>query len=370
LKIGICHANTHPPTAGIGNFAYNIARELSDDNYEFYLFLRGNNRYKTEVSDNFTIHWCPYFRAYPFNNHIHRVFVDRKMQRMSKSLDMLHLHSPISPPVKTDLPTVTTVHTSLSHKREVIPTKTFSDYLNEAQSIVGRRIERYLINKSRKTTTVSESIKKHLSEKYTSENDIVVTPNGVDTAEFNPSKNNDGKYRMLYTGRLAAVKGLPDLIQAIDRLNTDRSKWELVITGKGDYRDVLENQAEELGVEDKIEFTGFLPRNELVNYYENSDIFVFPSYYEGLPTSVLEAMAAGLPTVSTTAPGVRDLIDHGKTGLLGPPGDVDQLVSNLDNLLQDSSLRKQMGKEARIDAEKSYDWGIVSERMKSVYESL
>lgn len=370
MKIGVCHANAHPPTAGIGNFAYNVAKSLEESGYEFHLFIRGGRTYERETDGNVVVHRCPYFKVYPFNNHVHRFFVDRRLQEMKAELDLLHLHSPISPPLKTDLPTVATIHTPIQHKQEIRPRNTFSDYLHLAQGFMGKRIERHIIEKSQVLTTVSESVRSDLTEYGLDEREIMVTPNGVDTAEFDPTRERARANQLLYTGRLAAVKGLPDLFDAIHQLNESGTSCRLVITGKGEYRAVLEEKAANLGIENQIEFVGFVSRDELVSLYETSDAFVFPTYYEGLPTSVLEAMAAGLPIVSTTAPGVRDLLNHEETGLLGAPGDVEALTQNIQRVVDDDALRSELGNRARQITETRYDWEIVSQTLKPIYEQV
>lgn len=370
MNIAVCHANTHPPTAGIGNFAYNVAQELSKEGYTFHLFLRGSRSYKREEENNFVVHRCPYFKFYPINNHIHRYFVDRQLRQMKDEIDLLHLHTPISPPVKTSFPTVATIHTPLKHKREVAPTEKFSDYLHNAQSIVGRRIEHQIINKSDAITTVSDSVRNHLEEYGLFEEDVRITPNGVDTSEFKLTEGSRTGNQLLYTGRLAPVKGLPDLLEAIKRIDKAGLECKLVITGKGEYKKVLQEKVIDLGIQNKVDFTGFVSREQLVNLYQSSDAFIFPTYYEGLPTSVLEAMAAGLPIVSTNAPGVRDLIDHEETGLIGEPGDIDTLTSNILRVLQNHELRDDLGVAARQKTVSTYDWKIVSQELKSVYEQV
>lgn len=370
LKIAVCHANTHPPSAGIGNFAYNIARALDDDGYEFHLFLRGGVSYERETERNLTIHRCPYLKLYPFNNHFHRIFVDRRLREMHDEIDVLHLHSPISPPVKTEFPTVATVHTPLRHKSEITPRTGLSKYLHKGQNIVSKSIEKDIIKKSEIVTTVSDSVKGDLQEYGVTKNEIVVTPNGVNTAEFSPSSGTTDGNQLLYTGRLAPEKGLPDLFEAVHTVTKSGYDLRLIITGKGEYEDVLREEAKRLNIENQVDFAGFVSREKLIDLYEMADIYVFPTYYEGLPTSILEAMAAGLPIVSTTAHGVTDLLDHEETGLLSSPGESDQFASNIRRLMDDSQLRQQLGSAARNEAVTTYDWEIVSQKMKSVYEEV
>lgn len=366
MKIGVCHANTFPPTAGIGQFAYKISQQL--DHHEFHFFLRGDLSYESERHENLVIHKCPYAPLYPLNNHFHRYFVDKRIETVNP--DLLHLHSPISPPTKLDLPTVTTIHTPLRTAVQARPDRSFGEIFHRAQAWIGRRIENHLIYRADTVTTVSESVREDLRKHYDIGEDIRITPNGVDTDEFNPRGCVGSGKELLYTGRLDARKGLIDLLEALSILRRDGVDVNLTITGAGGFRERLEAEIAERQLEGRVHLAGFLPRKELIELYHESDILVFPSYYEGLPTTVMEAMAAGLPTVSTDVPGVRDLIAHRETGLLCPPGEAEEFAENLKEVVEDDELRREMGKAARRQAIREHDWGVVAEKMDAVYEEV
>jgi len=135
--------------------------------------------------------------------------------------------------------------------------------------------------------------------------------NCVDTSMFFPCSTlpNDSPPIISYVGRLSRQKGLDTLVKAINQLQERLSLFKVYIVGDGELKPMLQNMVCEYGLEDKITFTGAIPN--VVDYYQRSRIIVMPSYYEGLPLVLLEAMACGVPVVASPVGGILDV--------LGPP---------------------------------------------------
>ncbi len=133
---------------------------------------------------------------------------------------------------------------------------------------------------------------------------------------------------VLYAGRLSPEKGIRDLVEATRGLN-------LVVAGDGPLRGLVPDAL------------GLLPHSELDRLYARAAVVVLPSYREGLPLAVIEAMAHGRPVVATTVGGIPELVVDGETGLLVPPGDPQALRSALERLLADPALRRRMGQAGR-----------------------
>lgn len=148
---------------------------------------------------------------------------------------------------------------------------------------------------------------------------------------------------LLYVGRLAHEKGLDYLIYAIANLVHEGFKVKLLIGGEGPEREKLESLSRELGLDTTIEFLGFIPfGKELDEIYIMSDIFVLPSFSEGAPKVLLEAMAKGLPLISTDVGGVSDIIKDEENGILIQPRSSEAIAHAVKRVTKESKLRKKL----------------------------
>jgi glycosyltransferase involved in cell wall biosynthesis len=177
--------------------------------------------------------------------------------------------------------------------------------------------------------------------------DVRTIPNGVAVpaavgAETDPPE-------ILFAGRLSPEKGIEDLVAATDGLN-------LVVAGDGPLRHLVSSAL------------GFVPREQLERLYERAAAVVLPSYREGLPLCVLEAMAHGRPVVATRVGGIPELVEDGVTGFLVEPGDVAGLRAALERLLADPMLRRRMGREARARVAERCSWDRVTAATVAAYE--
>lgn len=111
-----------------------------------------------------------------------------------------------------------------------------------------------------------------------------------------------------------------------------------------------------------------MDRSKLLEYYQNATIYVLPSYYEGLPTTLLEAMSCGIPSIATDVEGSSELISDGETGLLVPPRNPKRLAEAILRLLEAEELRQKLGDNARKHIVNNYDWEIITDSVEKVYE--
>ncbi len=148
---------------------------------------------------------------------------------------------------------------------------------------------------------------------------------------------------VLWTGRLDPVKGFEEMLSAFAQVVRVRPA-NLLLAGEGAYRARIEELIGERGLTNRVHLLGV--RHDVARLLHAANAFLFGSRTEGLPNAVLEAMAAGLPIVATAAPGCRDLLRHGVTGLLSPVGDVERLAHNLRAVLDDRRLADALGRSA------------------------
>ncbi len=173
---------------------------------------------------------------------------------------------------------------------------------------------------------------------------------------------------MLYVGRLAKEKNIALLIQATARVSAQRENMLLVLAGDGPDRSHLEQQAEELGILDRVLFLGMLDTPAVVEAYQAADMFVFASTMETQGLTILEAMAGSLPVVAVDAPATRELVVEGQAGYL-IPAEADIMANRITHLLDHPDLMQAMGEQARLVAEQYSDEKMV-ERLEKVYRSL
>jgi glycosyltransferase involved in cell wall biosynthesis len=145
---------------------------------------------------------------------------------------------------------------------------------------------------------------------------------------------------------------------------------KFIISGKGqsDEMHKLIAHSERLGVKDNIVFTGYTPDKELPKLYQAADVFAFSTFYEHHPFAVLEALATGLPVVTTTVGGIPETIQSGKNGLLVKPFHAHQFSKAILYLLEHPSEAAEMGAKARQTVETQLDWRIVVKEAMKVYD--
>jgi glycosyltransferase involved in cell wall biosynthesis len=181
----------------------------------------------------------------------------------------------------------------------------------------------------------------------------VVIPNAVEVsrAARRNRRTGDGLPLVVAVGRLKAPKDFLTLVRALGRLRPD--SFEAMIVGDGPDRARLEDEIESLGLAGHVRLAG--ERRDVPELLAGADVFALPSASEGMPVSVLEAMAAGLPVVASRVGGVPEQVADGETGLLVRPGDPHELAAALERLIGDRDLRRRLGAAGRARAEQAFD---------------
>jgi glycosyltransferase involved in cell wall biosynthesis len=188
---------------------------------------------------------------------------------------------------------------------------------------------------------------------------------GVDVDQFTPGDGSSSEIPVvLFVGRLDEGKGVLDLINAVDNLDV-----RLRIVGDGNRRDAFESFARERLAPNKYEFVGEVSHDGIDEEYRMADVFCLPSYHESFGIVVLEALACGLPVVTTAIDAIEEYIDHEKNGLLFEPGDVATLEAHLRRLQDSADLRQRLSAAGRETA-LQYSWVAQTEKMTSVYRQL
>lgn len=185
---------------------------------------------------------------------------------------------------------------------------------------------------------------------------------GVDPDRYRADTGARTGRKVLFVGRLAAMKGVPVLLDAFARLRTRHPDVRLVLVGDGEDRARIEARAHALGLDARVIFAGYRSQEEVAQELSDTDLFVLPSFAEGVPVVLMEALASGVPVVTTRIAGIPELVEHGESGLLVPPGNTDRLAEAMSNLLSDADARDRMGAagirkvRAEFDMHKEAGW--------------
>jgi glycosyltransferase involved in cell wall biosynthesis len=196
---------------------------------------------------------------------------------------------------------------------------------------------------------------------------LAVVPNYVAVPPAVTRASTD-KPTLLFLGAIGHRKGIFDLLSALAIARKTNADLRLLVGGTGQL-DEAKAAAAKLDLSDHVDFLGWVDATERARLLDSAGIYVLPSYNEGLPMSVLEAMAAGLPTITTTVGGLPELITNGGDGVLIAPGDVEGLAAAIVRLANDPVERERMGGAARERVESLYSRDVVLTNLRSIYES-
>ena len=178
---------------------------------------------------------------------------------------------------------------------------------------------------------------------------------GVDLGKFQHNERALDGHNILYVGRVAREKGLSVLLDSLKEIQKTGQAFELSIVGAGEDDEIIRHQVYELGLENAVNFLGYRGHNEVLKLLQTADIFVLPSFAEGVPIALMEAMALGVPVIGTNVGGIAELIENGKSGLRIPPGNSAKLSEAIKSLLASPELRRTIAKNGRETVEADYD---------------
>jgi glycosyltransferase involved in cell wall biosynthesis len=202
---------------------------------------------------------------------------------------------------------------------------------------------------------------------------LAVIPNMVDAvalqADIERSRARRNPCNILFLGEIGKRKGIYDLVYALTQVSAAHPEARLVAGGTGEL-DKVRRLARDLGVEDRVALPGWVGGEAKARLLGEAAVYVLPSYNENLPVSILEAMAAGLPVVSTRVGGIPDAVRHGQEGFLTTPGSPEELAGLVLRLLADPDLRARMGHNARRRALEDFSPAAVLAPLERLYGAI
>ncbi len=193
---------------------------------------------------------------------------------------------------------------------------------------------------------------------------IVVIPNWIDTSRYDAvcgrRSEADGRQdgdpvRILYVGWMRDIKGVQFLIPAVARLLRTHPDVRLTLCGGGGLLEELKQRARELNISHCVDFRGWVENDAVRSLMAESDLLVLPSLAEGMPNAIIQAMACGLPVVSTRVTSIPEIVKHGENGILVEPASVESLCEGLKTLVESPERRRQMAENNRVRARRRHD---------------
>jgi glycosyltransferase involved in cell wall biosynthesis len=242
-----------------------------------------------------------------------------------------------------------------------------------------RRLDLWLMRRFDHLIAVSHATKDEMCAAGVPSSLISVIHNGIDTKTWKPAQASpslrkelglDGAFPVIgYVGRIMPEKDLDTWLRAAALVSQKYPTARFVLVGEGkdsSTLDQLKRLAAELGIAGRIYFPGY--RENLVPVYAAFDLFVLSSRREGLPNSILEAMAMGLPVVTTDVAGAKELVLDGQTGYVSPQGDVHGIARALMALTDNEALRRRMGRSGQTRVEREFSFTARLQRIEALYE--
>jgi len=364
VKVGI---TCYPTFGGSGIVATELGLELATRGHEVHFITYSNpirldpgieriHYHEVEVSSYPLFQYPPYALA-----------LASRMAEVAQGyqLDLLHVHYAIPHSIsallasqmlagRRRLPFVTTLH-------------------GTDITLVGRdpsyfSITKFSIERSHGVTTVSEYLKRRTVEVFGVTNDIYVLSNFVNCEIYKPtSEHGNRPRRLLHISNFRSVKRVLDCIRILEQVlrSVDVELW---MVGDGPDRGPAELQARELGVSEKVNFLG--KQSHVERLIQQTDILLLPSQLESFGLVALEAMACGVPPISTRVGGIPEVITHGHDGFLEEVGDIESMAEDVVRLLTEDDLRGRMAAAARKTASDRFCSSLIIPQYESYYETI
>jgi len=240
------------------------------------------------------------------------------------------------------------------------------------KNIVAKSILKYNFKRADALCATSHVIKDYISK--ISIKPVTVIPFGIDTAVFKPAPQvspfGDGCFVLGCVKSLESIYNIDVIIQALGQLSEKYPHLRLLVIGQGTQSEKLNQLVSELGLEEKVRFTGRVPFQEVARYYNMLDVLVNISEYESFGVSVIEAMACGKPVVVSKVGGLEEIVEHEGLGLKVEAGAIEETAAAIERLMVQPELRASIGENARKHVLEKYNWENNLNEMMGVYEAV
>lgn len=377
MKIAQVVSPFPPYFGGVGNVAYNNSIELTRRGHEVEVFT---SNFPKNVSFNYPKEMKVNRLNYVFN--FGNATLSPGILKI-KNCDLIHLHLPYH--FGGELASL------VSRTRKIPLVATYQmDMIGEGWlkyffKLHEKVFLKGILNKAEKiiVSSMDYAMNSNLKELFEKrKRDLVEVPNGVDAEKFNPNLNMNylrkklslGKEKIvLFVGALDKAhyfKGVEVLLKGFSGIKEENVK--LILVGEGDMKNYYMKRAKELEMGKKVFFAGRVSNEELPYYYNLCDFLVLPSTDRGeaFGMVLVEAMSCGKAVIASNLPGIRSVVEKGKNGFLVEPRNEKDLMEKMEELLEESKLRKKMGERGRKKVLEQYDWKRIALKLEKVYGKM
>ena len=376
----------YPPriVGGIARVVHDLSKRLIKDGHEVTVVTYRDNADVPEYENDkgVNVYRVDNYMIHPNN------FIDWIMQlnfnMLSKAteiinkeggFDVIHAHDWLvtyaAKSLKNayDIPIVATIHATEAGRNSGIHDET-QRYINDTEWLLTYEATEVIVN--------SNYMKNEIQRLFGLPFDkINVIPNGINLSNFTGIERDydfrrqyamDNEKIILYVGRLVYEKGVQHLIAAMPKILSNYHDAKLIIAGRGGMMDELRAEASNLGLNDKIYFTGYLNSKQVQRMYKCADVAVFPSTYEPFGIVALEAMLAGVPTVVSDVGGLDEIVTHGVDGMKSYAGNANSIADSVTALLYDHQLATNVSKKAKQKVKDQFNWEKIAQDTHFTYE--
>ena len=376
----------YPPriVGGIARVVHDLSKRLIKDGHEVTVVTYRDNadvpEYENDKGvnvyrvDNYMIHpnnFIDWILQLNFN------LVSKATEIINKEggFDVIHAHDWLVANAAKALknaygiPVVATIHATEAGRNSGIHDDT-QRYINDTEWMLTYEASEVIVN--------SNYMKNELQRLFRLPYEkINVIPNGINLSNFIGIERDydfrrqyamDNEKIILYVGRLVYEKGIQHLIAAMPKVLSNYHDAKLIIAGRGGMMDELRQEANNLGLNDKIYFTGYLDSKQVQKMYKCADVAVFPSTYEPFGIVALEAMLAGVPTVVSDVGGLDEIVTHGVDGMKAYAGNANSIADSITALLYDHQLATNVAKKAKQKVKEQFNWEKIAQDTHFTYE--
>ena len=375
----------YPPrvVGGIARVVHDLSHRLYQDGHEVTVvtYRDGDVPY-FENDKGVNVHRVDNFMIHPNN------FIDWVMQlnfnmiakvseliAKGEKFDVIHAHDWLTAYAGKTLKSayhlslVSTIHATEAGRNSGINDET-QKYINDTEWMLTYESSEVIVN----SNYMKNELQRLFGLPYEK---INVVPNGVNINLFQDVERDydfrrryamDNEKIILFMGRLVYEKGIQNLIAAMPKILANYHDSKLVICGKGGMINELRNQANRLGLGNKVYFAGYMNAKNVQKMYKCADVSVFPSTYEPFGIVALEAMLSGTPIVVSDIGGLNEIVDHGINGMKSYAGNANSLADSILTLLFDQKLCNTVVKNAQSKVKKDYNWQKIAQDTHFTYQ--